>query len=513
MIFKDVNSLNNNSEKKFFKEQIDVFIRLIEVCCEKKNIENKEDEILSDEDYNELIDIGVIQNTSEIKDLKKFLKSSFSPFIKSVKFARKNKNITYEAIWKLYNSERKKFQDIEDNKKDLTLIDFFCGAGGLSLGFIQEGFNIKLANDIEEVCIQTFKYNHPQLPSSKIIFEDIREIPDILDYIDCDIDVIVGGPPCQGFSQANQQRIIDDPRNELYKYFLIMVEKIMPKFVVMENVKGMLKVADQVVEDYKNIKIKNNEKSFFYDVDYQILNSSDFSVAQKRERLIYIAIRSDVEEKLNISPKDIFDIIEDNNKENKIYFLNDVLKDIKPLDAPRVKNMTNVDSDIFGKKIDVNYYENNSNEYLKIINKNRKIPFIFNHKARYCNDINYEIYEKLDQGDDSTNEKVKDIMPYSHRNHVFKDKYYKLIADKPCRTITAHMRMDCHSHIHPYQVRSLTPREAARVQSFPDDYLFWGPYLKTYMQIGNAVPPVMARGIAKVIKSYLEEFYENYSNN
>ena len=165
--------------------------------------------------------------------------------------------------------------------------------------------------------------------------------------------------------------------------------------------------------------------------------------------------------------------------------------------------MTNVDSEISGKKIDVNYYEDNDNEYLKLINENRKIPYIFNHKARYCNDINYEIYDKLDQGDDSTNEKIKDIMPYSHRNHVFKDKYYKLIADNPCRTITAHMRMECHSHIHPFQTRALTPREAARVQSFPDDYLFWGPYLKTYMQIGNSVPPLLGRAIASVIKKHL----------
>ena len=95
-------------------------------------------------------------------------------------------------------------------------------------------------------------------------------------------------------------------------------------------------------------------------------------------------------------------------------------------------------------------------------------------------------------------------MPYSHRNHCFKDKYYKLIADKPCRTITAHLRMDCLSHIHPFQIRTITPREAARIQSFPDDYLFLGAYLKTYMQVGNAVPPLMAKKqIATAIKPYL----------
>ena len=156
-----------------------------------------------------------------------------------------------------------------------------------------------------------------------------------------------------------------------------------------------------------------------------------------------------------------------------------------------------------GKKIDVNSYSGNESEYLKLINEARCIPVLFNHKARYVNDINYEIYRLLNQGDDASDPKISGIMPYSNRLHCFKDKYFKLVADKPSRTITAHLRMDCHSHIHPYQIRAITPREAARCQSFPDDYLFLGPYLKTYMQIGNAVPCLMAKGIAKVLKKYL----------
>ena len=284
-----------------------------------------------------------------------------------------------------------------------------------------------------------------------------------------------------------------------------MVEKIAPKFVVMENVKGMLKVADQVVEDYGAIKIQSEDSILSYNVDYEVLKSNEFSVAQNRQRLIYIAVRSDICETLNITPSDIFKKINDNNKNKPTYVLNDALNDIKPLEAPRVKNTINMDSEIYGKKIDINNYEFNDNEYLNLINNGLNMPYVFNHKVRYINDNNYEIYKRLDQGNDSTDEKIKDIMPYSHRNHVFKDKYFKLIADKPCRTITAHMKFDCHSHIHPFQVRSLTPREAARIQSFPDDYLFLGPYSKTYMQIGNAVPPVMAKGIAKVIKNYLEK--------
>ena len=504
MIFNNVTKISNNKEKRFFIEQVEVFTRLIEVYCEKNNIENNEDDNLEKEDYQELINIGVIEFPSEIEDLKKLLKTKYAPFIQSVKFSKNNKELVYDTIWRLYNSERKKVQEESKNKHDLTLIDFFCGAGGLSLGFIQEGFNVKLASDIEDVCIQTYKYNHPQLPSSKVIQEDIRDfIYNVDEFIEEPIDIIVGGPPCQGFSQINQQRIIDDPRNELYKYFLMMVKIIAPKFVVMENVKGMLKVANQVVEDYGAIEIKKDGKILSYDVDFEVLKSNEFSVAQNRERLIYIAIRSDIEEELGLSPTDIFEKIHKDNEGKPVYVLGDALKDIKSLESPRVKNLNNVDSEIFGKKIDINVFENHDNPYLDLINEGKKIPYLFNHKARYINDTNYEIFKRLDQGDDSTNEKIRDIMPYSNRNDVFKDKYFKLIADKPCRTITAHMKFDCHSYIHPYEVRSLTPRESARVQSFPDDYLFWGAYTKTYMQIGNAVPPVMARGIAKVIKNFL----------
>ena len=505
MIFKCVTELDKN-EKRFFLEEVEVFIRLTEVFCEKYNVENNEDSILTPDVYRELIEIGVINERSDIDQLKKVLKKNYDSFIKSVKFCTNNKKDVYDTIWKLYNSERKKVQDEAKNKHELTLVDFFCGAGGLSLGFLQEGFNVKLASDIEDVCIQTYKYNHPELPSSKLIQEDIRDFINYIDdYIDEPIDIVVGGPPCQGFSTANQRRIIDDPRNELYKYFLMMVEKIAPKFVVMENVKGMLKVADQVVEDYAAININHDGKTLSYKVAYEVLKSNEFSVAQNRQRLIYIAIRSDICEKLDLSPKDIFIKINENNRNKPVYVLHDALKDIKPLDSNRIKNSNNIDSETAGKKIDVNPDENHNNPYLDLINNNRKIPYLYNHKARYCNDNNYEIYGRMEQGDDSTSEKIQDIMLYSRRNHIFKDKYFKLFDDRPCRTITAHLKVDGHSHIHPFQVRSITPREAARVQSFPDDYFFWGSYTKTYMQIGNAVPPVMARGIDEVIKNYLIE--------
>lgn len=502
MIFKSVCKLQSKAEKAFCIEQMQVYRRLVEAFCEKNNINLTAG--VNEKYINELIDIGIIDKPEELTELKNFSKEVYTVFEEAVNFVIINRSVVGSLVDKLYNSKRREIQKEADKKKKLTLVDFFCGAGGLSLGFLQEGFNVKLANDIEDVCIQTYKYNHPELPSDKLIQGDIKEIVDnIENYISDDIDIVVGGPPCQGFSEVNRQRVIDDPRNKLYKYFLKAVEKITPKIVVMENVKGMLKVADQVVEDYENLHIIKNGQQYSYKVKYQILNSQDFSVAQSRERLIYIAIRNDVMESKNIRPEDIFSQIENQCTNNEKYLLSDALIDIKSLEAPRIKNTNEIDSDITGKKIDVNHYEKNDNKYLALINMGRDIPYVFNHKARYCSDVNYEIYRRLGQGDDATDDKVKDIMPYAHRNHCFKDKYYKLIADRPCRTITAHLRMDCHSHIHPYQVRAITPREAARIQSFPDDYLFWGAYLKTYMQIGNAVPTMMARGIAKEIKKYL----------
>lgn len=501
MIFHSIANITDTGERSFFFELIQTYCRIVELICEQKQLNmihiNSDDLVID-----EYIKIGVVDEKTEIADLKIALGTDYDKFRDSVFFAIQHSEAIGNSLDKLSNKKRRECQKDFNNRKN-RLVDFFCGAGGLSLGFIQAGFNVVLANDIEDVCINTYRYNHPEVPGDKIIKGDIKAIIDRIDeYIDNEVDIVVGGPPCQGFSEANRQRVIDDPRNKLYKFFLLAVEKICPKFVVMENVKGMLKVADQVVEDYERIEIEKGCMRYKYKVYYDVLHSQDFSVAQNRERLIYIAIRNDVAEDKSITPQYLFQLIKSSNLGKPIYNLEDALRDIKPLEAPRIKNCNEIDDDLTGKKIDLNHYKCNT-PYIQLINCGRHIPLVFNHKARYCSDINYEIYKRLNQGDDATDEKIKDIMPYAHRNHCFKDKYFKLYADRPCRTITAHLRMDCHSHIHPYQVRSITPREAARVQSFPDDYFFMGAYLKTYMQIGNAVPPLMARGIATTLKMFM----------
>lgn len=505
-MFNRVSEIKDVNTKKFFIEKVMLFNRLVQLFAKKNNLSlevwnNENDEFL----LKRLVELNIIESHSQLKELEKLLKRDlYKDFISSVKFTTVFKDKLDNTFDKLDVQKRKQLQESTKENDKPKIVDFFCGAGGLSLGFVQEGFHIDLANDHEVVCIETYKYNHPEIPEDRIIQGDIRKIIDHLDnYIKNEIDVVIGGPPCQGFSSANQQRVIDDPRNELYKYYIKAIEKIAPKIVIMENVRGMLPYAEQVVEDYQNITIKKAGNNYTYKIAYKVLVSDDFGVAQKRQRLIFIAIRNDIVKNKKITPSKLFDEIESAAKKNKKHVLKDAIGFIKPLEAPRVKNLTEVDDEITGKKVDINQFKGNENSYLKLINQNRNISYVFNHKARYTNDINFEIYKLLNQGDDGTNEKIKDIMPYAHRNHVFKDKYFKLIADKPSRTITAHLKMDCHSHIHPFQIRSITPREAARIQSFPDDYIFLGAYLKTFMQIGNAVPPVMARGIAAILKKYL----------
>ncbi|MGB3974502.1 MAG: DNA cytosine methyltransferase [Peptococcia bacterium] len=504
MIF-EPDKLNDRKYKAQFIELVSVYVRLVECFAEKHDVKITHITEYSPDMEKEMSEIGVIDDKTSIRHFEHVIGHDLaSRFRDSVAFSLEYKIELGNLLDKLNNKKRLELQKIELVSGKPNLVDFFAGAGGISCGFVKAGYRLAFANDLEDVCVRTYKYNHPELPSEKIIEADIRKIVNYIeDYISEPIDVVVGGPPCQGFSSANKQRIINDPRNELYKYYIEAIKKILPKFVIMENVPGMLPVADQVLEDYEEISEVKNGKCHSYKVSYKLLNSSDFSVAQARERLFFIAIRNDIVENHNITPDEIFIELSRVNAGKRMFVLKDALDFIVPLKAPRIKNQNEVDSDITGKKITVNTYHGDDSAYLWLINGGRKIPYVYNHKARYVNNINYDIYRLLEPGDDASDEKIAHIMPYKHRLHCFKDKYFKLIPDKPSRTITAHMRMDCHSHIHPFQIRALTPREAARCQSFPDDYLFLGAYLKTYMQIGNAVPVLMAEEIANVIKKYL----------
>lgn len=497
-LFNNINTITTLTEKKKIKSILKDFtdciceLYRIDRDSEIKNIETNDDTVQF------LIKLGVIDNSDEISILKNLLNNDYNSFISIVnKFL--NLNIEIDKSIKKYMDfyRRDSVKNYLQNNKSPTLVDFFCGAGGMSLGFSQNNFKVLLANDIEAVCTETYSFNHQEIPKERIITGDIKSIVDNVDeYIEENVDVIIGGPPCQGFSMANRQRIIDDPRNILYRYYVNGVEKLKPKFFVMENVKGMLSVAEQVKEDFHNLEGED------YDVAYHLFNSKDFSVPQNRERLIYIGVRADISKKINKTAKDIIKEIENKTKNVKRYVLDDAIEDLRELQALTIKNSTELDTEISGRKIEFNRVKINT-EYVNLINQDRFSKLIFNHKARFNNERDIEIFGRMLPGDKSDSERIADIMPYKSRNDIFKDKYYKLKPNEICKTITAHMKFDCNMYIHPYQARGLTPREAARVQSYPDDYMFLGSFTKTYMQVGNSVPPLMARAISKVLKKYI----------
>ena len=372
------------------------------------------------------------------------------------------------------------------------VVDLFCGAGGFSLGFVQEGFDIKFAIDNQQCCIDTYSCNHPEISAERILCKNIQEAMGDMNLLlaNEEIDVIIGGPPCQGFSMANRQRMIDDPRNKLYKQFVNSIDLLAPKFFVMENVEGILKIGKQIEEDFKKL-------SHSYKVMPIKINAVDFGVPQNRKRVFFIGTR------LNIDLNEIFNKIVVINKNTKKTVLQDALFGLRELVANTEKNATTKDSTKSGSIIEINLGKQNS--YIRRINRNNIAKIMFNHKARYNNDRDIEIFGKLNPGDRSDDVKIANIMPYTKRNDIFKDKYFKLRNDKACKTITAHMKFDCNMYIHPMQARGLTPREAARTQSYPDDYLFCGPYTKTFMQIGNSVPPLVSKTLALVIKESLEK--------
>ena len=393
-------------------------------------------------------------------------------------------------ISKWCNTYRENTQAKEYSREGLTYADFFCGAGGLSWGFHRVGYKLSLANDIQDYCVDTIAINHPEVPEKHIIVGDINDvlskIEDLSRYTK--IDVVVGGPPCQGFSMANRQRLIDDPRNHLYKSFIKGIDILKPKFFVMENVRGILGVKEQIIQDFFKIG---------YTATAHLLNAKDFGVPQNRERVIFIG------NCLGIDNERIFEKVFSYSTKTGGRVLSDALDNMPCLSAKRVPNSTENEDSESGYTFGI--YPNENNEYIQNINEGRKQYILFNHKARYNNDRDIEIFSRLHPGDNSTDPKIADIMPYKTREKIFKDKYFKLEPNKPCKTITSHMQFDCNMYIHPSQARGLTPREAARIQSFPDDYFFRGSYTKTYMQVGNSVPPLLGEALARAIKETIEQ--------
>ena len=374
-------------------------------------------------------------------------------------------------------------------KQKHLLVDLFAGCGGLSTGMEQAGFTPWFVNEIVPTFCNTYKCNH-KLPYSHYYVGDINQLnKDIAKFQDIlsDISIVCGGPPCQGFSTANRQRIIDDPRNNLYKAYLQFLSVVRPKFFVMENVRGM---ANKIEEIKQNFREYLGEE---YQFDAAVLQAQDFGVPQNRKRLIMIGNR------MGINPAEIFAEIE--KQKRPAFVLKDALEGLPELQARAEKGRSDIENSISGFSVcDFDYPKT---DFYRFINGDRSLDKLYNHKNRYNNPRDIEIFSRLPQGGDSLHPSIADIMPYSRRNHIFKDKYFKLEEGKICKTITSHMKYDCNMYIHPWQARGLSPREAARIQTFPDDYVLTGPQNSWYAQVGNAVPVKLAKAIGDAIMKFL----------
>lgn len=375
------------------------------------------------------------------------------------------------------------------SKKIYKIVDLFAGCGGLSCGLEQAGFTPWFVNEIVETFCNTYKKNH-NLDDDHYFVGDINDLNENLhdykEYLE-DITLVCGGPPCQGFSMANRQRILDDPRNQLYKAYLYFLSQVRPKFFIMENVKGMSKKIGEIKDDFT--KYLGEE----YQFDYRLLKAQDFGVPQNRERFIMIGNR------VGVNPNDIFEEIFKQGRSP--FVLKDALEGLPHLESRKRigKNEENERSGFTERQ-----FVYPETEFYHFINGYRHIDKLYNHKNRYNNPRDIEIYRRLPQGANSLHDSIADIMPYSRRNGIFKDKYYKLDETQICKTITSHMKFDCNMYIHPWEARGLSPREAARIQTFPDDYVLTGAQNLWYAQVGNAVPVKLAKAIGMGIMKFIE---------
>lgn len=380
--------------------------------------------------------------------------------------------------------------------------DFFSGAGGLSQGLMNAGFQPAFVNDNYLDALETYYFNHflslDRFFSGdiQVLFNDFKKY----EHLFTGIILVAGGPPCQGFSKANRRnyviddgsqikRFIEDERNVLYKYFVELLGLIKPDFFIMENVRGMKNVESEIERDI------NEKTKQAYSFSPLTIDAQGFDIPQSRHRYILIGGKN------FMFIERVHQEILKKKKLKSRFNLGDALFGLPAISTnPEFRN-PDIDGEAHGFTIKKRTVPTNA--FLMQINNQTNSPYLFNHKSRYNNENDLEIFKRLPQGENSLHESIQGLSKYKNRDHIFFDKYYKLKSTEVSKTITSHMRHDCHMYIHPTQARGISPREAARIQTFSDDYLFRGTLNSWYKQIGNAVPVKMAEAIGQeLIKFY-----------
>lgn len=406
----------------------------------------------------------------------------------------------------------------------LNYIDLFAGAGGLSEGFIREKFeaiaHVEMSAEASDTLRTRVAFHHfqqkkklnqyydylkqdisrnelwnsiPQELLESVINEEItdKSIENIFAKIDLQldskkVDVIIGGPPCQAYSLVGRSRdpnrMKGDKRNFLFRYYAQFLIRYKPKFFVFENVLGLLTAG--------NAKYLNEMLELFseigYSADFQVLNAEEYGVLQKRRRVIIIGRKG--------KAKFAFPKLE--TMENSWQTKKDLFFDLPTL--------------IPGQEMQVAKYTKKINEYLQKTETRNGIDYTTQHITRNHNDRDLEIYSlAIDKWiNERQRLKYNDIPKrlQTHKNTIaFLDRYKVVDPTGHSHTVVAHISKDGHYYIYPdkKQIRSISVREAARIQSFPDDYFFEGGRTAAFKQIGNAVPPLMAEKIAEALKHLL----------
>lgn len=343
----------------------------------------------------------------------------------------------------------------------LNVLDLFCGAGGLSYGFESAGFNILLGIDNDAKALETFQLNHK---GSKAICGDITQITyeeHIKPLLNGkQIDVIIGGPPCQGMSLSGPRKF-DDPRNKLYLSYIRLVKEIRPKAFVIENVPGLVGLFGGQIKD--NILEKFSEMG--YQVQYKILCSSDYGVPQNRKRVVFVGTKIGEFEYPAVDS-------------------NIVTCSMALSDLPTLEND-------LGTEVSA-YLLPPQNHYQQLMR--RQSDIVLNHVAANHSEKVKNIIALVPDGGN-----YKDL-PEEYRNsRNFHVAWTRFASNKPAPTIdTGHRH-----HFHYKYNRVPTVRECARLQSFPDNFKFLGNKTQQFRQVGNAVPPLMAKAIAEQVKKML----------
>ena len=347
------------------------------------------------------------------------------------------------------------------------ILDLFCGAGGFSAGFdMLENFSTEVGLDYDKYAIETFAKNFPRAVAvcGDILNEDVKkEI--ITECKKRGVNMIIGGPPCQGFSLKGKNLGLEDKRNFLFKEYLNLVKEIQPEVFVIENVKNILNSSNHY---FKNEIIKEI-KSLGYIVNCGVVNAKDYGVPQNRERAIFIASK--------------FKFINLPNPQEKRVTVKDAISDLSYLESG--------EGDILSE------YKNESlSDYQKFL-RGDKLQY---HKASGHSKSAIEKLKMIPP------EKGKEYLP---KELVGKQKFSTTWSRLEWGSIspTIDTRFDTPSNgknSHPYLNRAITPREAARIQSFNDDFYFYGPKVAVCKQIGNAVPPLLAKAIGEQIYNELD---------